>query len=184
MPAIFSDRRMLVQAQTVASDTPVISDEPIILGTFTTNVVAPVLVTDRRGQIIDGLQPPQFHLLDNGKEQNIQVDVSFQTLSIVVVIETASRVDTILQQVRHLGTLMGPVLLGSQGQSEAAVLGFDSRLTTLQDFTNEPDKIKSAIEKDSLRALLGGPHDRRSGSRRLYAAAQAGEQSQNHSAGE
>src|SRR6202012_634788 len=99
------------------------------------------------GQIIDGLQPAQFHLIDNGKEQNIQVDVSFQTLSIVVVIETSSRVDTILQQVKHLGTLIGPVMLGGQGQSEAAVLGFDSRLTTLQDFTNDPDKVKAAIEK-------------------------------------
>ena len=127
-PAIFwslvLEDQVLSFAQSVASDTPVI-DEPIIR-TFTTNVVAPVLVTDRRGQIIDGLQPAQFHLLDNGKEQNIQVDVSFQTLSIVVVIETSARVDAILQQVKHLGTLMGPVMLGSQGQSEAAVLGFDS----------------------------------------------------------
>src|SRR5947199_10390346 len=42
-----------------------------------TNIVAPALVTDRSGNIIDGLQPPQFHLFDNGKEQNIQVDVAF-----------------------------------------------------------------------------------------------------------
>ena len=67
--------------QEVASDTPTI-DEPI--RAFTTNVIAPVLVTDRSGEIIDGLQPAQFHLFDNGKEQNIAVDVSFQPLSVVV----------------------------------------------------------------------------------------------------
>jgi len=132
-------------AQNAAADTPTI-EEPIIR-TFTTNVVAPVLVTDRRGEIIDGLQPPQFHLFDNGKEQNIQVDVSFEPLSIVVAIETSSRVDAILSQVKHLGTLMGPVILGSNGQSEAAVLTFDSRITPVLDFTSDPEKIRAAIEK-------------------------------------
>jgi VWFA-related protein len=132
-------------AQNVSSDAPVI-DEPIARA-VTTNVVAPVLVTDRRGFIIDGLQPPQFHLFDNGKEQNIQVDVSFEPLSVVVAVETSSRVDAILQQVKHLGVLMGPVLLGGGGQSEAAVLGFDSRLQVLQDFTADPDKLKATIDK-------------------------------------
>ena len=132
-------------AQNAAADIPTI-EEPIIR-TFTTNVVAPVLVTDRRGEIIDGLQPPQFQLFDNGKEQNIQVDVSFEPLSIVVAIETSSRVDAILSQVKHLGTLMGPVILGSNGQSEAAVLTFDSRITPVLDFTSDPEKIRAAIEK-------------------------------------
>ena len=34
-------------------------------------VQAPVLVFDRDGSYVDGLQPHQFHLFDNGKEQNI-----------------------------------------------------------------------------------------------------------------
>src|SRR5665213_1074162 len=38
------------------------------------NLVAPVLVTDQQGNIIDGLQDHQFHLYDNGIEQNIHVD--------------------------------------------------------------------------------------------------------------
>jgi len=132
-------------AQNVASDAPDI-EQPIARA-ITTNVVAPVLVTDRSGFIIDGLQPSQFHLFDNGKEQNIQVDVSFEPLSVVVAIETSSRVDAILQQIRRLGPLMGPVVMGGGGQSEAAVLGFDSRLQVLQDFTGDPDKVKAAIDK-------------------------------------
>ena len=58
-----------------------------------TNIVAPVLVTDRSGNIIDGLQPHQFHLFDNNKEQNIQVDVAFEPISLVVAIESLGRVD-------------------------------------------------------------------------------------------
>ncbi|MCU1326308.1 MAG: hypothetical protein JWN34_1678, partial [Bryobacterales bacterium] len=46
--------------------------------TSVTNIVAPVLVTDRDGNIVDGLQPHQFRLFDNGKEQNIQVDVTYE----------------------------------------------------------------------------------------------------------
>jgi len=110
-----------------------------------TNIIAPVLVTDRSGNIIDGLQPHQFHLFDNNKEQNIQVDVAFQPISLVVAIEASARVDgPILTQVKHLGTLL-PLIVGDHG--EAAVVAFDSRMRVMQDFTTDPDKIKVAIDK-------------------------------------
>src|SRR5665213_3085410 len=51
------------------------------------NVVAPVLVTDHNGNIIDGLQPHQFHLYDNNVEQNIHVNESYEPISLVVAIE-------------------------------------------------------------------------------------------------
>ena len=114
------------------------------LKTEVTNIVAPTLVTDRSGNIIDGLQPHQFHLFDNNKEQNIQVDVAFEPLSVVVAIEASDRMEEILKQVRHLGTLM-PLIVGDHG--EAAVMAFDSRLRTMQDFTTDPDKVRVAIEK-------------------------------------
>ena len=47
-------------------------------------VQAPVLVFDRDGNYVDGLQPHQFHLFDNGKEQNINVDVAYQPISLVI----------------------------------------------------------------------------------------------------
>jgi len=109
-----------------------------------TNIVAPTLVTDRAGNIIDGLQPNQFHLFDNNKEQNIQVDVAFEPISVVVAIEASDRMDEILKQVRHLGTLM-PLIVGDHG--EAAVMAFDSRLRVMQDFTTDADKVKAGIEK-------------------------------------
>ncbi len=107
--------------------------------------MAPVLVTDRSGNIVDGLQPHQFHLFDNNKEQNIQVDVTFEPISVVVAIEASARVDgLILSQIKHLGTLL-PLVVGDHG--EAAVVAFDSRLRVMQDFTSDPDKLKVAIDK-------------------------------------
>jgi VWFA-related protein len=115
-----------------------------IIKTEVTNVVTPVLVTDQSGNIIDGLQPQQFHLWDNGKEQNIHVDVAFEPISLVVAIECAGRVESLLPQVKHLGTLLPPII---GAQSEIAVVAFDHRLRTMQDFTSDPDKIKAAIDK-------------------------------------
>jgi VWFA-related protein len=135
------------QAPAQAPQNPVISDAPESdkpIQITTTNIIAPVLVTDRSGNIIDGLQPRQFHLFDNNKEQNIQVDVAFEPLSVVVLIEAAARVESILPQVKHLGTLL-PLVVGDHG--EAAVVAFDSRLRTMQDFTTDPDKLKAAIDK-------------------------------------
>jgi VWFA-related protein len=45
---------------------------------------------------------------------------------------------------KHLGSLTQDII-GTQG--EAAVVKFDGRITTMQDFTNDPDKIKVAIDK-------------------------------------
>jgi len=110
-----------------------------------TNIVAPTLVTDRSGNIIDGLQPHQFRLFDNKKEQNINVDVAFLPISLVVCIEASVRVDgKILSDIKHLGTLL-PVVAGDHG--EVAVMAFDSRLRVMQDFTSDSDKVKAAIDK-------------------------------------
>ncbi|MGA2714296.1 MAG: VWA domain-containing protein [Bryobacteraceae bacterium] len=147
---LFATAVVQTSAQTPAvSNAPAVSNTPAPgaeapISVTVTNIVAPVLVTDRSGNIIDGLQPSQFRLFDNGKEQNIQVDVAFEPISLVVLIEKAARVESILPQIKHLGTLL-PLVVGDHG--EAAVLAFDSRLALLQDFTPDPDKVKAAIDK-------------------------------------
>jgi VWFA-related protein len=132
-----------VPPQQANSDAPEI--ETPIFRAKATNIVAPVLVTDREGNIVDGLEPAQFHLWDNGKEQNIHVDVTYEPISLVVAIECAGRVESILNQIRRpMGSLVQTVI-GAQG--EAAILKFDGRIMLMQDFTNDPDKIKVAVSK-------------------------------------
>ena len=55
--------------------------------------MAPVVVLDREGQFVSGLTPDQFRLFDNGKEQNIHVDVTYIQISLVIAIQANSRVD-------------------------------------------------------------------------------------------
>ena len=137
-------------------------------------VVAPVTVFDRDGRFVNGLQPHQFHLTDNGKEQDIRVDISYQPISMVVAIQCSAQVEAILPQVKRLGALLRPLVIGDQG--EAAVLAFDARLRVLQPFTNDADKVEDAIKKitagsyssrmvdavmNSVRLLSNRPKDRR-----------------------
>jgi VWFA-related protein len=109
------------------------------------NIVVPAVVFDRDDNYVSGIQADQFRLFDNGKEQNIHVDESFVPISMVIAIQCNGEVDKILPQVNKIGNLIAPLLLGQQG--EAAVLAFDSRLRTLQDFTSDPDKISTAVKK-------------------------------------
>jgi VWFA-related protein len=100
-------------------------------------------VTDHNGNIVDGLKANQFHLYDNGIEQNIAVDTAYEPVSLVVAIERSARVDAILPQLHKLGILLSQIT-GKSG--EAAVLAFDCLIQVAQDFTTDNDKIRVAIE--------------------------------------
>src|SRR5579863_5253885 len=58
------------------------SDQPIRVPVNV--VMTPVTVLNRRGEYVGGLQPQDFHLRDNSKEQNIHVDVTFIPISLVI----------------------------------------------------------------------------------------------------
>jgi VWFA-related protein len=108
-------------------------------------VQAPVTVTDRSGALVSGLRPNEFHLFDNGKEQNIRVDVAFQPMSLVIVIQCSNRTEAVLTQIKKASVLFGPQVIGEDG--EAAVIAFDHRIREMQSFTNDADKISAAIKK-------------------------------------
>jgi len=109
------------------------------------NVLAPVLVLDRSGTFVSGLRPDQFRLFDNNKEQNIQVDETFVPISLVILVQANARVEKILPQVTKIGNLIKPFIVGDQG--EAAVIAFDSRIRTMQEFTSDSEKITAAVKK-------------------------------------
>src|SRR2546422_6819129 len=77
---------------------PDTADERIV--TTVTNVLAPVTVLNRQGEYVNGLQPQDFRLLDNGKEQSIQVDVAFQPISLVIAVQPNDHVDGVLPKIR------------------------------------------------------------------------------------
>jgi VWFA-related protein len=109
-------------------------------------VVAPVVVFDRDGAYVNGLRPEQFRLFDNGKEQNIQVDVTYDPISLVLCVQANSKVEGLLPQVKKIGNLIQPLITGDQG--EVALIAYDGRPPrVLQEFTNDSNKITEEVKK-------------------------------------
>jgi len=109
-----------------------------------TYVSTPALVFDRDGNYVNNLRADQFRLFDNDKEQNINVDVTFVPISLVICIQSNSHVENTLPQVRKIGNLIKPLITGEQG--EVALIAYDSRIRVLQEFTSDPDKITEKIK--------------------------------------
>ncbi len=107
-------------------------------------VMAPVTVMDNNGNIIDGLNPGDFRLYDNGKLQKVTEDMTSHPLSLVVAIQANAQVEKILPQIQKLGSLLQAQVLGDNG--EAAILAFDHRVQTLTGFTSDPDKVIAALK--------------------------------------
>lgn len=125
------------------SQTEAVPETPTIRTTVNV-VVAPVAVLDRDGAYVDGLAAHDFRLYDNEVLQDVNQDVTFQPLSVVVAIQANWRVDSILSRIRKTAPLFDSLVLGEQG--EIAVVAFDHQVKTLQDFTTDPAKIKTAFE--------------------------------------
>lgn len=119
-------------------------EQMLVIRESVEEVTSPVLVFDHDDNYVNGLQPFQFHLFDNGKEQNIQVDVAYEPISLVICLQVNAHVEGLIPQVRRIGSLIAPMLIGDQG--EAAVIGFDSRIRLLQDWTTDSDKITKSVK--------------------------------------
>ncbi len=113
--------------------------------TVTTSVViAPTTVRDRKGDFIDGLQVQDFQLYDNNKLQTIRADVKDEPLSLVVAVQKSFNMGDILPKIQRIGPMLNDLLAGQDG--EVALIAFDHRIQTVQDFTNETTKVSEALK--------------------------------------
>jgi VWFA-related protein len=119
-------------------------DGPVIRSTVQV-VLVPTLVLNRKGVTISGLRVNDFTLFDNDKPQKIDRDVAFLPLSLVICIQRSADVEVMLPKIRKIGNVLHDQLVGQGG--EIAVVSFDHRIETLQDFTNDPDLINQAVAK-------------------------------------
>jgi VWFA-related protein len=142
----------LLSAQTKTAKPPASPEdgEPPI-PTFKTPVnvvVAPTAVMDSRGKVVNGLKPHDFRLFDNDKLQEITEDIGFQPLSIVVCIQDSSQMEDALPKLKKMGPLLKDLVIGQDG--EIAILAFDHRIQTVQEFTTDGDRIQEALDKIRL----------------------------------
>ncbi|OFW27141.1 MAG: hypothetical protein A3H27_10020 [Acidobacteria bacterium RIFCSPLOWO2_02_FULL_59_13] len=109
-------------------------------------VTVPVTVTNASGEFVTDLNKNEFTIQDNGVQQKIEsFDLSWDPISLVIVVQTSSRVATQLPEVRKAGILFTQLILGETG--EAAVLAFDNNVKLVQDFTDDHELVEAALAK-------------------------------------
>ncbi len=121
-------------------------------------VLAPVTVSDSKGNSIDGLQPDDFVLRDDGVLQTqFDMDTSDTVavpMAIVIAIQSSGISQPALEKIHRVGGMIQPLVSGEKGQ--AAVLAYDEELRVLQDFTRDSDKINGAFEIIEGRTIKTG----------------------------
>jgi VWFA-related protein len=109
-----------------------------------TLVIAPATVIDSKGKYIDGLEPADLVLYDNGVRQPIQVDESFNAISLVVAVQTSANSAAILDKLGTSGILFSDLLAGDRG--ETALLTFSDEVRVLRDFTTSSDSVAAGLK--------------------------------------
>ena len=108
-------------------------------------VIASTTVTDAAGKHIDGLTTADFLLFDNKKPREVQVDVSYLPISLVIAIQTSSVSGPALDKIRKIGSMVGPLLVGEKG--DAAILVYGDGVSVLQSFTSDESKLIGAMRR-------------------------------------
>jgi len=128
-----------VEVQLPPKDTPKVRVRVALVNT-------PVTVRNAHGDMVHDLEAQDFQVTDNGVTQRIShFDLGGDPISLVILVETSSRIEPILPQVRKTGLLFTQTVMGSTG--EAAVVGFDDSVDKLQDFTTSGDEIEHTIAR-------------------------------------
>jgi VWFA-related protein len=107
-------------------------------------VNTPVTVRDARGTMVHNLEAHDFRVTDNGVAQKIShFDLGGDPISLVILMETSSRIEPLAPEIRKTGILFTQTVMGPSG--EAAVVGFNDSIDKLQDFTTNGDLIESSV---------------------------------------
>ena len=105
------------------------------------------VILDKTHQFVPGLKPPNFLVLEDGVEQEVQTVRMTQTpITAVMLLEFAS---TSYAYIRDMQNASASFYHSLQPQDYVAVITYDMRTHILTDFTNNKDVVA-----DSLRSLV------------------------------
>jgi VWFA-related protein len=96
--------------------------------------------------MVHDLEAANFRISDNGVSQQISYfDLGGDPISMVILIETSSRIAPLLPAMTKTGIVFTQTVMGSTG--EAAVVGFNDSVDRLQDFTTNADLIENTVAR-------------------------------------
>ena len=110
-------------------------------------VLLPVTVTEN-GKPVDGLQPQDFTVSDEGVRQQVHLDTPdtvFSPISMVIAVQTSSLSSPALARIQQVSSMVRPILAGDRGQ--VAILAYDREIRELMPFTFEADRIEKTFAR-------------------------------------
>jgi VWFA-related protein len=107
-------------------------------------VIVPVTVTNKTGDLVLDLSQTDFHIFDNGVEQSITAwDLGGDPLAVALLIETSSRIQPMAQSIHRMSSIFSETVMALNG--EAAVITYDSGTEVHQILTADHDAVGKAI---------------------------------------
>ena len=107
-------------------------------------VIVPVTVTDKKGELVLDLAQTDFHVFDKGVEQTInRFDVDADPLAVALVIDANLRLQAMAPVIHGMGTIFTQTVMALSG--EAAVITYGSTTEVRQPFTMDTDVVEKAI---------------------------------------
>jgi Ca-activated chloride channel family protein len=130
--------------------------------TFSTKLEAvrvDALVTDK-GQVVRGLQPGDFEVLDNRIAQQVDL-VSFDQIPLNVILALDMSQSVSGERLAHLQSASRTLLTGLKDEDRAALLTFSHMVVLREELTHEIPRVRAAIgevEPVGDTALIDGVH--------------------------
>ncbi len=120
------------------------TQKPSVLNVHVNVVTLPVAVATKSGQAVLDLTQNDFQIFDDSKPQQIiRFDQGGDPLSIVLVLETSSRVAPLLPDVSKTGIIFTQMVMAGNG--EAAVIGYNDEVDLLRPMTTDSDLVLDTI---------------------------------------
>lgn len=108
-------------------------------------VLVPVMVTDRLGRVVLGLNRDNFCIYDGADQQVIRFFSSEDVpISVGIIFDTSS---SMTRKVERSSEAAQKFLRGSNPNDEFFLIAFNDRPKLLVDFTNSVDEVQSALAK-------------------------------------
>ncbi len=111
-------------------------------------VFVPVNVSDAKNRPVDGLEPADFLVLDNGQPRKAAVDsidTGVAPIALIVAVQASGISAPVLDKVRKVGGMIQPLVTGERGC--AGVLSFAERVKWIQDCSRDADEIGRAFQQ-------------------------------------
>ena len=110
-------------------------------------VLVPILVKGQDGDPVYGLSSDDFVVEDDGAVESARLDEAAEgePISLMVAIQCGRRAKHEFGRIRGLGSMLDPIL--RQGETEAALLVFDSGLELRRDFTRDAGAIEAGLQE-------------------------------------